>query len=215
MDPSTRQQLELFWEDVENNGRRVVNLGFVALVMEVINATFPFKMNTRQITALERSVGTINKYLTKNKVWYRKHTDSKDAPSMQEMALAAGIKNDFPSEDKDYDIYLYAALILLLLIRNDQETQELDFVRSNDAFLNKYGGGPEFSGLVSDDPATNVLRRYGYCMAIGKSVICPKQNKERLMKIASYLSDGAIYITGSGQSLATTRRSKLYEMITG
>lgn len=209
-----RQQLENFWEDVENNSRRTIDF-VVDEVMVIINAAFPFKTNESQASALKRSITKINKYLAKKGVWYRQETDSKDALSMQEMSLAAAAKSDFPADEDDCEIYLYAALIVLLLLRNDTATRNLTMVSSNDKFLTLYGSGHEFSELSGDDPATTILRRYGNCMYIGKSIISPYQNKVRLMRIASCLSEGAVYITGSGQSLATTRRSILYELITG
>ena len=163
-------------------------------------------------TQMENAINKIARFLAKCGIANHSEHDAKDAESMQKMALAAGLRAGLSVEAEGNDVILYSALVLILLIRNDDDTRQLQIFHSNEEFLGMFTSS-DFKDLTEGE--TTALRRFANCINISKSIISAKQNKERLMKIASCLSEGLVYITGSGQSPATTRRVLIFERLTG
>ena len=69
---------------------------------------------------------------------------------------------------------------------------------------------PSFEGI--DEMELHVLARFRAFMVAALQLIKAKNNKTQLIAIASMLSEGRLYITGSGQTAATSRRVLIYDV---
>ena len=208
------REIAKFWADFES-GKTVSASGEESMadrIKPLLLAAIPNGSVVIASTQMENAINNIARFFANRGIAYHSEHDDKDALSMQEMALAAGLHAGLSVEAEGNDVILYSALVLILLIRNDDDTRQLQIFHSNEEFLGMFTSS-DFQDLTEGE--TTALRRFANCINISKSIISAKQNKERLMKIASCLSEGLVYITGSGQSPATTRRVLIFERLTG
>lgn len=113
-----------------------------------------------------------------------------------------------PEDKRLARISLKACFVLLTL--EYHESKNADILYSSDDFIANY---PEFAG-ASD---MEVLRRYRNIIAVSLTLLEADNNKTKHMDIAVRLSEGkaAKYVTGSGQTSATTRRVAIFERESG
>jgi hypothetical protein len=95
--------------------------------------------------------------------------------------------------------------LFVLLAFEQARRSGSDLILSMDQFVEKY---PQFAGV--EDRALLAFRNF---MAVSLTLEEAKNNKAFHMEICARLSEGsaAKYITGSGQSSATSRRVSIYE----
>lgn len=108
-------------------------------------------------------------------------------------------------EDRRVAKYSLQACMVLLAL-HDYESQNSSLLYSEAEFLSCY---PDFGRLAE----TPVLVRFRNIVAVSLTLMRFENNKAKHLTIATRLSEGkdARYITGSGQSLATTRRVTILE----
>ena len=111
-------------------------------------------------------------------------------------------------EQRDLRGVCFDCCYILLYIEMKHLTDDVPM----EDFLTKY---PEFAGIEIID--LGMLKQFHFMMSAAQKCLHPTNQKQKLLEICTHLTEGTSnkYITGRGQTAATTNRVLIYERVAG